>query len=117
MKRLLSVFCLFSVLFAFQAFAQAPIQADLITQKEGVLPAGELFVALKLNMPKGWHVYWKNAGDAGEATDVKLDLPDGFAETERFWTVPEKFSVGPLTEYGYHGQAYFPIKIKAPDNL
>ena len=117
MKRLLSVFCLFSVLFAFQASAQAPIQADLITQKEGILPAGELFVALKLNMPEGWHVYWKNAGDAGEATEVRLDLPDGFSETERFWTVPEKFSVGPLTEYGYHGQAYFPIKIKAPDNL
>lgn len=117
MKRLLSVFCLFSVLFAFKASAQAPIQADLITQKEGVLPAGELVAALKLTMPDGWHVYWKNAGDAGEPTETKLTLPDGFSETGRLWTVPEKFSVGTLTEYGYHGQAYFPIKIKAPDTL
>ena len=108
MKRLLSVFWLFSVLFAFQASAQVPIQADLITQKEGVLPAGELLVALKLNIPEGWHVYWKNAGDAGEATELTLTLPDGFAAGERLWTVPEKFSIGPLTEYGYHGQAYFP---------
>ncbi|HBO59998.1 MAG TPA: hypothetical protein DD624_08850 [Alphaproteobacteria bacterium] len=117
MKRLLSVFWLFSVLFAFQASAQAPIQADLITQKEGVLPSGELIAALKLTMPAGWHVYWKNAGDAGEATELALTLPDGFSAGERLWTVPEKFSVGTLTEYGYHGQAYFPIKIKAPSVL
>lgn len=117
MKRLLFVFWLFSVFFPFRASAQAPISADLITQKEGIRPAGKLFVALKLTMPQGWHVYWKNAGDAGEPTEIKLTLPDGFSETGRVWTVPEKFSVGSLTEYGYHGQAYFPIEIQAPEHL
>lgn len=117
MKRILCFFCFF--LLSASAFAQqpAPVTAELIAEKETVRPEEEFFLALKLTLPKGWHVYWKNPGDAGEAVDLKLDLPRGFVETRRLWPTPDRFSVGSLTEYGYKKEAFLLIGVRAPEEI
>lgn len=117
MKRLLYVFSFFFVFFLFPAHAQAPVRAELAAEKGSISAGEEIYLALKLSLPKGWHVYWKNPGDAGEATELKLSLPEGFEETGRFWPMPERFRIGSLTEYGYRGNAYLLVKIKAPETL
>lgn len=117
MKRLLCIFSFFFMMAAFSVEAASPVKVSLIAEKEGVMPQEELFLALKFDMPEGWHVYWKNAGDAGEATDLKLTLPKGFSEVERLWPFPERFTIGDLAEYGYRGPAYLLVKIKSPAEL
>lgn len=117
MKRLLYVFSFFFVFFLFPAYAQIPVHAELVAEKGSISAGEETYLALKLSLPKRWHVYWKNPGDAGEATELKLSLPEGFQEEGRFWPVPEKFRIGTLTEYGYRNNAYLLVKIKAPETL
>lgn len=117
MKRLLCVFSFFFVFFFFPAQAQVPVRAELVAEKGSISAGEEIYIALKLALPKGWHVYWKNPGDAGEATELKLSLPDGFVEEGRFWPAPEKFRIGSMTEYGYRNNAYLLVKIKAPETL
>lgn len=117
MKRILYVFCFFLLTEAFSAQAQPAVRAELLAQKETVFAGKEFFLALKLTLPRGWHVYWKNPGDAGEPVSLKLDLPEGFEETGRFWPAPDRFSVGTLTEYGYKREAWMIVRIRAADQL
>lgn len=117
MKRLLYFFSFFFFLIFFQTSVQAAVQADLLLQKENISAGQEFFLALKLSLPSGGHVYWQNPGDSGEPIELKLKLPEGFREIQRYWPAPEKFTVGPFTEYGYKNQAYVVAKIKASENL
>ena len=117
MKRILYIFYFFLLTGNLTAYAQAPVSAELLAQKETISSNKEFFLALKLTMPRGWHVYWKNPGDAGEAVELKLDLPEGFEEIERFWAVPERFGISTLTEYGYRDEVLLPIKLRAPEKL
>lgn len=117
MKRLLYIFSFFLFLAVPHGQAQTAGQAELLAQRENIMPGQEFYLALKLTLPRGGHVYWKNPGDAGESVDLKLNLPPGFKETGRYWPAPEKLTVGSFTEYGYRSQAYLLIKIRAPEDL
>lgn len=117
MKRLLYIFSFFLFFAASHGQAQSTVQAELLAQRENIAPGQEFYLALKLTLPRGGHVYWKNPGDAGEAVSLKLNLPSGFRETGRYWQAPEKFTVGPFTEYGYRSRAYLLVKIRAPEKL
>lgn len=118
MKRILCVFSFFLLLSAFDAAGAEPPRAELLAQRETVAAGESFFLALKIKLNAGEHVYWKNAGDAGEAVELTLNLPDGFSETGRYWSVPERIDAGGFVEYGYRGDAaYFPVRVKAPDDL
>ena len=101
MKRLLFLFSFFFLAAGSAGAFEAPVRASLTAEKEGIFPGDEIFIALQLDMPPGWHVYWKNSGDSGEPTELKLSLPEGFREIERLWPAPERFTVGEMAEYGY----------------
>lgn len=115
MKRILYVFSFFLFVGTAQAQLDASIQAELTAQKEVVAAGKEFFLGLKMSLPKGWHVYWKNPGDAGESVSLKLDLPEGFKEVRRYWPAPKQFKTGYLTEYGYDREAWLLIKLQAPE--
>ena len=117
MKRLLYIFSFFLFSVAARAQTEPTVRAELLTERETVESGSEFWLALKLDLGRGGHVYWKNAGDAGEPVELKLELPDGFSETGRYWPAPEKFSTGPFTEYGYGGRAFVLVRVKAPENL
>src|ERR1700758_2927207 len=44
------------------------LQAELVAQTAGVAPGGTVYVAIRQNILKGWHTYWRNPGDSGQAT-------------------------------------------------
>lgn len=117
MKRLLYIFSFFLFFTVSHGQAQTAVQAELLAQRENIAPGREFYLALNLTLPRGGHVYWKNPGDAGEPVSLKLNLPSGFRETGRYWPAPEKFTVGPFTEYGYRSRAYLLVKIQAPEKL
>ena len=41
-------------------------------------PDRSFWVALELNIRDGWHTYWRNPGDSGQATKLAGQLPPGF---------------------------------------
>ena len=47
-------------------------------------------VGMRLEMPAGWHTYWRNAGENGTPTIIIWTLPKGITAGEIQWPVPEK---------------------------
>lgn len=78
-----------------------PVTVALIQEEEGIQPGRPFWVALRLNLEKEWHVYWKNPGDAGIPLKVEWKLPDGFEAGPLQWPFPEKFSVAEMVGFGY----------------
>ena len=79
-----------------------PVRARLVADASAPAPGGTLQVGVLLEIDEGWHVYWKNPGDAGLATEVRLTLPEGLAAGALGWPTPHRFTQpGGLVGYGY----------------
>jgi thiol:disulfide interchange protein DsbD len=91
------------------------VQARLISKITAVKPGQSFWVALHLKMRDGWHTYWRNPGDSGLATSIKWTLPEGFQASAIHWPYPEPISLGPLMNYGYHGDVYLLVQL-TPSN-
>lgn len=89
------------------------VKAELLLEKPSVAPGEAFDVALRLRMKDGWHTYWKHPGDSGEPTDLRWNLPAGFAAGDIQWPYPEKISLPPLTTYGYEGEVMLLVPFKA----
>jgi DsbC/DsbD-like thiol-disulfide interchange protein len=48
---------------------------------------------------------------------VKWSVPDGVNVGEFSWPTPERIPVGPLVNYGYHGDVVLPFTIRMPAGL
>ncbi|MDO8321909.1 MAG: protein-disulfide reductase DsbD family protein [Phenylobacterium sp.] len=104
--------------FAFPAMA-APVQtghieAELVARDQGVTPGGTVHVALRQKIQKGWHTYWRNSGDSGDATRISWTLPAGWTTGEFVWATPSRQPTGPLMNYGYQGEVLLPVAVTAP---
>jgi len=117
----LAVILLAGLLQAFPAGAnpvQTPhVQAHLVSEVVAVRPGQPFWVALRLNMRDGWHTYWRNPGDSGLATTIDWTLPEGFTASEIHWPYPERIPVGPLMNFGYHGEVWLLVQIQSSATL
>ena len=66
------------------------VEARLISASLGV-PAsgGTISLALHQKIAPGWHTYWRNPGDSGEATELTWTTPAGFTIGAIQWPTPE----------------------------
>jgi thiol:disulfide interchange protein DsbD len=109
---------LVALLFSGVALAQpvntGHLTAELVSATQGIAPGQTIHVALRQKIQKGWHTYWRNAGDSGEATTVKWALPAGWTASGFTWPTPHRLPVGPLTNYGYEDEVLLPVALTAP---
>ena len=49
----------------------------LASEMAAVEPGKPFRLGLHFKLAKGWHIYWKNPGAAGEPPQLDLDLPEG----------------------------------------
>ena len=70
-----------------------PVKARLVAETGSIAPGETVWVALHLEMRPGWHVYWRNPGDAGLPPEIAWTLPPGFTAGEIAWPTPERFVV------------------------
>lgn len=95
--------------------------AELISERASVAPGETVFIALKMTMDPGWHIYWKNAGDAGLPPQLILSddtvLPDG-AVGDFLWPLPKLLPVveGEIMDYGYDDEAVFVMPLTVPED-
>jgi thiol:disulfide interchange protein/DsbC/DsbD-like thiol-disulfide interchange protein len=93
------------------------VKAHLVSEVSAIAPGQSFWVALELNIRDGWHTYWRNPGDSGQATKLTWQLPPGFTAGDIVWTTPHRFDVPPLVNYGYAKQAVHLVNITAPKEL
>ena len=90
------------------------VHARLIAERDAVAPGGTVTVAVELDTRKDWHTYWRNAGEAGAATEIHWTLPPGWTAGEIQWPYPRSEAVGPIMDYGYEGKPWLLVDIHAP---
>jgi thiol:disulfide interchange protein len=93
------------------------VKARLVSEVGSVGPGQSIWVALELNIRDGWHTYWRNPGDSGQATSLTWNLPPGFTAGDILWTTPHRFELPPLVNYGYAKHAVHMVQITAPKDL
>ncbi len=74
-------------------------------------------VGLYFKLEPGWHIYWKNPGDAGEAPRIQWTLPDGISATSMQFPAPKRLPLGPLMDYGYEDEVLFPLKLHVAESV
>ena len=95
----------------------AHVTAELAAGAPAASPGDARDIALVLHLEPGWHVYWINAGDSGEAPNVDWVLPAGVMVGKMQFPTPKRLPLGPLMDYGYEGTVVFPFKLKLDKNL
>ncbi len=93
------------------------VKARLISEVDAIAPGQSIWVALELNIRDGWHTYWRNPGDSGQATKLNWTLPAGVTAGDIVWTTPHRFEVAPLVNYGYAKHAMHLVQITAAPGL
>ncbi|HEY3695536.1 protein-disulfide reductase DsbD family protein [Phenylobacterium sp.] len=122
MMRLLAGLALALVL-AGPAARAAPVEtghlaAELVAERQGIAPGETLQLALRQKIRKGWHTYWRNPGDAGEATRLRWTLPAGWTAGPIVWPAPRRFvtrsGAVALMNYVYEDEVLLPVAVTAP---
>ncbi len=92
--------------------ASAQSQASLVTDVDGWAPGRALSVGLRLRLAPGWHTYWSNPGDAGEAPTVTVTASGGGGQTDAIvFPTPQRLPEGPLMSFAYTGDVLLPMRL------
>jgi DsbC/DsbD-like thiol-disulfide interchange protein len=94
------------------------VRAKIAADVRSVQPGKPFRVGMLLEMKPGWHVYWRNPGDAGLATSVEFVLPKGFSAGPLRWPIPDRFEeAGDITSFGYEKSVLLWAQITPPKKL
>lgn len=85
------------------------LRARLISRLAEATAGGDPGLGLEVTLADGWHVYWKNAGDAGYAPVV--EARSGLAGTPAIrFPAPHRFELpGDLVAFGYEKAVVYPL--------
>jgi len=99
---------------SFGAPVAAPhVTVQLVARQTGLVASGTTEAGLSFKIEPGWHIYWKNAGDAGEPPKLDWALPKGVTAGPLQFPAPKRLPLGPLMDYGYEHEALFPVKLQS----
>jgi DsbC/DsbD-like thiol-disulfide interchange protein len=87
---------------------------QLISEQDAFVPGKELWVALRFTLDDGWHTYWLNPGDSGEAPRIDWHLPGGFQAGQIQWPYPTRLLNPPFADYGYKHELLLMTALSTP---
>lgn len=107
---------------SFEARAETLVETEytvteFIPETDGVAPGETVWIAMRQEVQKGWHVFWENAGDAGLPLELNWTLPEGFSAGAPLHPVPEYIPYGPLAIFAHEGEPVFLIPVTAPTDV
>ena len=79
-------------------------------------PGDTVQAGVLLQMPPGWHTYWRYAGESGAPTEIKWTLPTGVTNGAIQWPVPEKYTDSDLTTYVFHKEVLLKVPFHIASN-
>nr|WP_298795005.1 protein-disulfide reductase DsbD domain-containing protein [uncultured Acetobacter sp.] len=101
-----------------EAAESAPVStghstATLITDTDTTDGQAPLRVALRLKLQTGWHTYWRNPGDAGEAPNVTVTADGALSgkTSTILWPTPHRIPDASLMSYAYTGDVVLPMTL------
>jgi thiol:disulfide interchange protein DsbD len=90
------------------------VDAELVADQTALVPGSTVTVALRLDIDRGWHTYWRNPGESGLPTTLAWKLPAGYRAGDIEWPAPNALPAGPLVNYGYEGVVLHLVTLTVP---
>ncbi|HET9088038.1 MAG TPA: protein-disulfide reductase DsbD domain-containing protein [Acidobacteriaceae bacterium] len=116
-----SILMVWGALLGCRASAQ-PVRAthltvELVSETTTIAPGRDFLAGLHFVLDKGWHIYWINAGDAGEPPRVEWQLPEGITAGNLQFPAPQRLPLGPLMDFGYENEVLLPVPMRADSSV
>jgi thiol:disulfide interchange protein DsbD len=92
-------------------------RASLLLAAEAARPGDTVMAAVRLQMARGWHTYWRNPGESGKATEIVWKLPAGVTAGEIQWPPPETYTASEMTTYVYHDEVFLLVPLTLAGDL
>src|SRR5438874_10244299 len=94
------------------------VKAQLVANTTAIQPGQPFELGVLFRIAPGWHIYWKNAGDAGAPTTVEFKLADGFKVDALKFPAPFRFEMpGPIISFGYDDEVMLLATVTPPKNI
>jgi DsbC/DsbD-like thiol-disulfide interchange protein len=113
----------FTVHSAVPAEAQPQARNDLVTarlvaERSALTPGEVAWLGVSFEIQEGWHLYWNGLNDSGMPIDVKLRLPEGYAQAGPMaWPAPKRHLLpGDILDHVYEGRVTLLLPVRVPEN-
>ncbi len=94
------------------------VRANLIADRTAVVPGQSLAFGVLFDLVPGWHIYWRNPGDAGLATQLQWEWPEGWEAGPLQWPVPRRIiEPGDLQVFAYKKQVLLWQTVRVPETF
>ncbi|WP_166039411.1 protein-disulfide reductase DsbD domain-containing protein [Sphingosinicella sp. YJ22] len=93
------------------------IAAELVAESATPAPGQSVTIAFSFTPEPGWHGYWLNPGDAGQAARVEWQLPDGAEVGALRYPVPERLIIQGLMNHVFNGPHAFLATLRLPAGI
>jgi suppressor for copper-sensitivity B len=116
LKRMRFLFLALLAFVSTAAVAQTPavpsqpgITAALVAPYTTVGTDIKVPLLLQINLPKGWHTYWRSPGVAGLPPRLTFNTQQNVREVNIEWPAPTRFEDNGLQTFGYKDRAVLPM--------
>ena len=93
-------------------------EVRLVSDSRQIAPGQKFRLGLLFVISADSHIYWRNPGDAGLATMVEWELPEGFVAGPLFWPAPVRLEEpGDLSVNAYMDSVLLFSWVQAPPRL
>lgn len=93
------------------------IKIEIVHSEEIVPKSDSLLFAVKVTLSKGWHIYWLNPGDAGEATILEISTNVSNSKIAPFYPIPNYQNTNGIVTFEHKGNVFFPFYLSVPSNF
>jgi DsbC/DsbD-like thiol-disulfide interchange protein len=99
-------------------FGEGRARARLVVSGERIEAGSSVILGVRFDIEPGWHIYWRNPGGAGLATEVQWKLPEGLEAGPLRWPLPVAFTQSEgIPGYGYEGSVVLASELRAAPGL
>ncbi len=101
----------------FGADTESRVSVQLSTDADPIGPGRTFHIAVRFEIEKHWHMYWKNPGEGGIPPSIRVTTPPGYVAREVLWPRPVAVTTPLGQEYSYFDEVVLFVPITAPTRL
>lgn len=93
------------------------VSMSVAASVEQIAPGRSFDVICTLDVPTGWHIYWKDPGASGAATEITMHTPPGFVIGSTRFPRPKRLPESSGAINALEGRVHFAIRVGPPASL
>ena len=99
--------------------AEDLVQTELLVDVRAIEAGKRFRIGVEFTIADRSHIYWRNPGSSGLATEVEWALPEGFEAGELLWPAPVRFVIPEIDDvsHGYTKRVMLFSEATAPRDL